>query len=387
MTDGFVAHSLTQPSFQPLHLVVEKGTFMKALGHCQGVVERRNTVPILSHVLLETQGTTLKVTATDLEISFVEAIPAHVHIQGSLTVSAHLLFDVVRKLPEGSEIELKTSEDGNSLLLRSGRSNYTFSCLPVIDFPTMTTENMPCSFTLHAAELSQLIDHTKFSMATEETRFYLNGIYFHATQDGFLKAVATDGLRLALAQVPVPEGAATMPGVIISRKTIYEIRKLIDEIAQDITISLSSNQILFKVGDSVLISRLIEGKYPEYQNAIPVGNDKILSVNAKGFSDAVDRISTMSTADKLRPVKMRIEGAVLSISAHGAGTGSAVEELEANYNGEPMDFGFNARFILDVTQQLSSSELQFLIGDETQAIIAKDAGDDSALYVLMPMRV
>jgi DNA polymerase III subunit beta len=387
MTEGTTAPFLPLPPFEPLHLVVEKTAFMKALSHCQGVVERRNTVPILGHVLLEAQGSSLQVTATDLEIALVESIPAHIHIHGSATVSAHLLFDVVRKLPEGAEIELKTSEDGASLLLKSGKSNYSFACLPVVDFPTMTTESLPCSFTLHAGELSRLIDHTRFSMSVEETRYYLNGIYFHGTADGLLRAVATDGLRLAQAQVPLPSEASSMPGVIISRKTVYEIRKLIDEIAVDVTLSLSANQIKFTVGSCILISRLIEGKYPDYEQAIPFGNDKVLNVDAKAFSDAVDRISIMSTSDKLRPVKMKVEGTTMTISAHSSESGSAVEELEVNYTGGPVDFGFNARFILDVTQQISSQQLQLLIGDDTQAIIAKDASDDSALYVLMPMRV
>ena len=369
-----------------LHLVVEKSSLLKALAHCQGVVERRNTVPILAHVLLEAQGSTLKITATDLEIAFVETLPAHVKAHGSTTVSAHLFFDIVRKLPEGAEIELRTTDDGASLNLRSGRSNYSFACLPAIDFPLMTTEDLPCTFKIHAAELSRLIDKTRFSMSTEETRYYLNGICFHGTPDGFLRAVATDGLRLAQAQAELPSEASTMPQVIISRKTIHEIRKLIDEIAEEVTISLSENQVRFVTGTSILISRLIEGKFPEYEKVIPFGNDKVLDVDAKTFAEAVDRISIMST-DKLRPVKIRVEGTTLTISAHSNETGSAVEELEVKYSSSPIDFGFNARYILDVTQQISNQTLQLLIGDETQAIIAKDAADASALYVLMPMRV
>jgi DNA polymerase-3 subunit beta len=369
-----------------LHLVVEKNALLKALAHCQGVVERRNTVPILAHVLLEAQGSLLKITATDLEMAFIETLPAHVTAQGRTTVSAQRLFEVVRKLPEGSEIELKTTEDGASLQLRSARSNYSFSCLPVIDFPPMATENLPCTFKIHGAELSRLIDKTRFSMATEETRYYLNGIYFHKSPNGFLRAVATDGLRLAQAQMELPPEASSMPQVIVSRKTIHEIRKLIDEVAEEVTISLSENKIQFSVGSSLLISRLIEGKFPEYEKVIPLSNDKILEVDAKIFSDAVDRIAIMST-DKLRPVKINVEGTTMTLSAHSADTGSAIEELEVGYAGDPVDFGFNARYILDVTQQISSQNLHFLIGDETEAIIAKDASDDSALYVLMPMRV
>ncbi len=380
------AESLPLLDPKPIHLVVEKMSLLKALGHCQGVVERRNTVPILAHILLEAQGNTLKITATDLEIAFIETLPAHIKAEGRTTVSAHLLFEIVRKLPDGSEIELKSTDDGATLHLQSGRSSYNFACLPPLDFPSIITNELPCTFKIHAAELSRLIDKTRFSMSFEETRYYLNGICFHATPDGFLRAVATDGLRLAQAQVELPSEASKMPQVIISRKTIHEIRKLIDEKAEEVTISLSENQVRFVVASSILISRLIEGKFPAYENVIPFSNDKVLEVNAKAFADTVDRISIMST-DKLRPVKLRVEGMTMVISAHSSETGNAVEELEVKYTGEPIDFGFNARYILDVTQQISSETLQFLIGDETQAIIAKDANDSSALYVLMPMRV
>jgi len=380
------AENLPLTASEPFHVVVERNAFLKALSHCQGVVERRNTVPILAHVLLEANENTLKITATDLELAFIETLPAQITTQGRVTVAAHLLFDVVRKLPEGTTIELKTTEDGASLNFKSGRSTYNFACLPAAEFPMMTAEDLPCTFKIHAAELARLIDRTRFSMSTEETRYYLNGICFHGTADGFLRAIATDGLRLAQAQTDLPPEAAKMPQVIISRKTIHEIRKLIDEVAEDVTISLSDKQIRFVVGSSLLISRLIEGKFPEYEKVIPFSNDKVLEVDAKEFSDAVDRISIMST-DKMRPVKMRVEGTTMAISAHSTETGSAVEELEIKYTGSPLDFGFNARYILDVTQQVMSQTLQFLIGDETQAIIAKDASDNSALYVLMPMRV
>ncbi len=379
---------MTAPSLQTdfLHLVVEKQPLLKALAHCQGVVERRNTVPILAHVLLECEGNSLKITATDLEIALVETVPAHIKSPGSTTISAHLLFDVVRKLPEGAEIELQMQEDGAFLWLKSGRSSYNFACLPSVDFPTMMTEDLPCTFNIHGANLSQLIDKTRFSMSTEETRYYLNGIFFHNTPDGFLRAVATDGLRLAQAQVELPPQASTMPHVIISRKTIHEVRKLIDEIAEEVTLSLSESQVRFAVGPSVLISRLIEGRFPDYEKVIPFGNDKVLEVDAKAFADAVDRISIMST-DKLRPVKIRVEGTTMAIAAHSSETGSAVEELEVHYGKDSVDFGFNARFILDVMQQISTQTLQMLIGDETQAVIAKEGGDDSAIYVLMPMRI
>jgi DNA polymerase-3 subunit beta len=369
-----------------LHLIVEKSSLLKALAHCQGVVERRNTAPILAHVLLQAREGVLMITATDHDISLIERVTAHIKVEGSTTVSAHLLFDVVRKLPDGAEIALKMEEGGSALLLQSGRSSYSFACLPAIEFPSMLTENLPCAFQINGKKLCHLIDKTRFSMSTEETRYYLNGIFFHATAGGFLRAVATDGLRLAQAQVELPTDATAMPQVIIGRKTIHEIRKLLDEGVEDISLSLSDKQVCFSIGDSILISRLIEGNFPDYEKVIPFGNDKVLEVNSKAFTDAVDRISIMSV-DKLRPVKIRVEGSTMAIAAHGSETGRALEELEITYDGEPMEFGFNARFLLDVTQQISSLTLQFLISDENQAIIAKDAADDSSLYVLMPMRV
>ena len=380
------AESLPLSTHDHIHLVVERTALLKALAHCQGVVERRNTVPILAHILLEANGNSLKITATDLEIAFIETLPAHITMPGSTTVSAHLFFDIVRKLPDGAEIELKTTEDGSSLQLHTGRSNYKFACLPAIDFPAMTADNLSCTFTIHAEELSNLVDKTRFSMSTEETRYYLNGICFHGTPDGFLRAIATDGLRLAQAQCDLSPDASGIPQVIISRKTIHEVRKLIDGLAEEITVSLSENQVRFVVASSILISRLIEGNFPDYEKVIPSCNDKILEVDAKAFAETVDRISMMST-DKLRPVKIQVEGTTMVISAHSSETGSAVEELEVTYTDSAINFGFNARYVLDVTQQISSETLQLLIGDDSEAIIAKDANDNSALYVLMPMRV
>ena len=370
----------------PFHLTVDKTSLYKALAHCQGVVERRNTVPILSHVLFEAQAGTLKITATDLDLSLQETIPANIRMEGNTTVLAHLLFDVVRKLPNGAEIELKVEKEGEMLLLQSGKSSYTFPCLPPIEFPSMKEEKLPCHFKMKSEDLTFLIDKTRFSMSTEETRYYLNGIFFHKTTDGFLRAVTTDGLRLAQAQVNLPADASAMPSVIMSRKTIQELRKLVDETKDELSIALSENQVRFTIGATILISRLIEGKFPDYEQVIPFGNDKTLEVNVKAFAEAVDRISLMST-DKLHPIKIHVENQVMSISAHSTETGSAVEELDVSYSGDSMDLGFNARFILDVAQQISNSTLQFLIGGPHQAVILKDIEETTSLYVLMPMRV
>ena len=273
-----------------------------------------------------------------------------------------------------------------TLSVSSPKSSYTFSCLPTTDFPLISEETLPCLFKIPTAEFATLIDKTRFSMSTEETRYYLNGIFFHPTSQGFLRAVATDGLRLAQAQVPLPEAASSMPSVIMSRKTIQEVRKLIEEVEGDITLSLSENQVRFSIGSSILISRLIEGKFPDYEQVIPLTNDKILDVDVKNFAESVDRVSLMST-DKLRPIKIHVENKTMSVSAQSTETGSAHEEIDIIYNGPPLNLGLNAKFVLDVTHQITGPTLQFLIGKEHQAILLKDVGTETTLYVLMPMRV
>ena len=262
------------------HTIVDRNTFLKVLSHAQGVVEKKNTVPILSNVLLEAAGQQIKIVATDGEMSYEATLEAKVQQQGSITCPAHMLYDVVRKLKDGSEMELKLNPSNDTLELVSGRSDFKLACLPAVEFPLLNAGDLPHSFTLHAAELGMILDRTHFSMAMEETRYYLNGVYLHATEDGFLRGAATDGHRLAQVQVPVPQGAENIPGVIISRKTVNQIRKLVEDSADDVQISLSDQRITFRFSNGHLTSRLVEGKYPDYERVVPSGNDKILEVDA-----------------------------------------------------------------------------------------------------------
>lgn len=368
------------------HVSVERNVILKALSHCQGVVEKRNTVPILANVLLDAGNHGLKMMATDLDLALVECVAATVLTPGTITVSAQMLYDITRKLKDGALIDLHLDEAQGRLTLKSGRSTFDLTALPATDFPSMDAGMLPHSFKLQTNELIFLIDKARSSMSTEETRYYLNGIYMHTTEDGLLRAVSTDGHRLARAHVTCPEGAQGMAGVIISRKTIGEVRKLLDDSSEEIEISLSPTQISFKTGESVLISRLIEGNFPDYQRVIPASNENILEVDASLLTEAVDRASLVAT-DKMRLVKLHAKPGLLQITAFSSDAGSSVEELEVAYNGPQVEFGFNARYILDITQQLAGCTLQFLIGDESQAIIVKEMGDESSLYVLMPLRV
>lgn len=370
-----------------MKLTIERAALLKSLGHVQSVVERRNTIPILSNVRMEAADDRLTLNATDMDLDMVGAVAAEVEEAGQITAPAHTLYDIVRKLPEGSQVELE--DDGGRLTLRSGRSRFILTCLPVEDFPVMAGGDMSHSFVLAAGELAGLIDRTRFAISTEETRYYLNGIYLHeATRDGVdvMRCVATDGHRLASVEVPLPAGAAGMPGVIIPRKTVTELRKLIEDGADEVTIELSDTKIRFSSGEATLTSKLIDGTFPDYQRVIPTDNDKNMEVNSKAFAEAVDRVAAISS-EKSRAVKLSLSDGSLVLSANSPESGSATEELEVSYSGEKLEIGFNSRYLLDITQQIGGDNAQLTMADAASPTILREAGDASALYVLMPMRV
>jgi DNA polymerase-3 subunit beta len=371
-----------------MKLTIERAAMLQALGHVQSVVERRNTIPILSNVLLKGEDGRLALSATDMDIEIVARAPAQSASTGSTTAPAHTLYDIVRKLRDGSQIELDAAGDKGQMILRSGRSTFTLACLPPEDYPLMSTGDLAHNFTVTAAELKRLIDRTRFAISTEETRYYLNGIYLHAARANevpMLRAVATDGHRLARMEIPLPEGASGMPGVIVPRKTVAEVRKLLDTDGapdQDVAISLSDTKIRFVIGETVLNSKLIDGTFPDYDRVIPQGNDKILEIESKSFAEAVDRVSTIS-----RAVKLTIERGSVNLSATSPENGTASEELEVRYNSAPIEVGFNAKYLLDIAGQIEGEGARISLADAASPAIMQDAADASAIYVLMPMRV
>jgi len=243
---------------------------------------------------------------------------------------------------------------------------------------------------LQTDDLKKLIDKTRFAISTEETRFYLNGIYVHAHRDGKAKgemrAVATDGHRLARFQLELPDGAAEMPGAIVPRKTIGELRRLLDDSEGGIDVSLSDTKIQFTTDGVELTSKLIDGTFPDYQRVIPSANDKVLSLDSREFAQAVDRVSTIS-ADKTRAVKLGIVKDKLTLTVINPDSGTATEEVGASYSASPLDIGFNARYLLDITNQIEGKEIRFLLSDAGSPTLIEDSEDRGTLYVLMPMRV
>jgi DNA polymerase-3 subunit beta len=377
-----------------MKLTIERAALLKALSHVQSVVERRTTIPILSNVLLRAEGAgsgpgKLALSATDMDLEIVERVPARIEREGRTTAPAHTLYDIVRKLREGAQVELETLGERNEMVLRSGRSTFTLACLPPEDYPVMSAGELPHHFSLSAAELRSLIDRTRFAISTEETRYYLNGIYLHATKNNevpVIRAVATDGHRLARVEMTAPEGAAGMPGIIVPRKTVIELRKLVEEGEEEVQLALGETKIRCAIGEAALTSKLIDGTFPDYDRVIPANNDKILEVECKEFAEAVDRVSTISN-ERSRAVKLAIEPGNLVVSATSPENGTALEELEVRYQSSPMEIGFNSRYLLDITEQIDGEYAQFKMSDAGSPTIVCDREDTSALYVLMPMRV
>ena len=370
---------------------IERATLLRCLSHVQSVVERRNTIPILSNVLIEAEGNGLKVMATDLDLQVVEHIEAaSVESEGSITVSAHLLFDIARKLPEGSQVSLETTE--NRMDVKAGRSRFKLPTLPRDDFPVIVEGDLPTSFSLPAKTLAEMIDRTRFAISTEETRYYLNGIFLHVSDEDqpVLKAAATDGHRLARFTLARPEGAEGMPDVIVPRKAVAELRKLLDEkMDGDVQIDLSASKIRFTMGGEggvVLTSKLIDGTFPDYSRVIPTGNDKLLKIDPKSFFSGVDRVATIAT-EKTRAVKMGLDKDRVTLTVTSPDNGTASEELAAEYGSDGFEIGFNATYLKDILSQIDSDQVEIHLADAGAPTLIRKNDDSPALYVLMPMRV
>ena len=372
-----------------MKFIIERANLLKTLSHVQSIVEKRNTIPVLSNVRIEALGDGVSFKATDMDTEISEIIDAKILEKGATTAPAHMLYDIVRKLSDGAEIEFTYPDEKGQLTVNSGRSKFSISCIRAEDFPVISADKLPTNFAMEKEELKNVIDRTQFAVSTEETRYYLNGLYIHAKTEGGLKVlriVATDGHRLACVESPLPEGAENMAGIIVPKKTVAEIRKLLDDASCEyIKLGISENKIRFTMDDVTLTSKLIDASYPDYERVIPTENDKHLEVNVKGLAAAVDRVSVV--AEKTRAIKMITKTNHVTITTSSADLGSAMEELEAKYEADNLEIGYNFRYLLDILAQIKGENVKFSFSDAMSPAILHDISDSSAIYVLMPMRI
>ncbi len=372
-----------------MKVTLERNHLLKSLGHVHRVVERRNTYPVLANVLLKADETGLELRTTDLDIQVTETVPAMIAANGTTTVPAHTLYEIVRKLADGSEVHLET-DDAEQMAITSSRSKFFLSCLSAEGFPDLKAGDFSHQFTLPAAAFAGLIERTQFAISNEETRYYLNGIYFHhiETKDkDLLRSAATDGHRLARTDIEAPDGVAGMPGIIVPRKTVTEMAKLLDGVEEEVFVELSESKIRLKVAGVDLLSKLIEGTFPDYERVMPKNNDKRMLVDSAGFAAAVDRVSTIASERGGKVVKLSLSEGMLELSVTNPDHGNASEELPVDYEDPGFEIGFNARYLLDIISQIKSDNAVFEFGDAGSPTLVSNEDQANAVYVLMPMRV
>lgn len=372
-----------------MKLTIERAALLRALGHVQSAVERRNTIPILSNVLLSAERDKLTFSATDLDMEIIDEALAQVDQPGQITAPAHTLYEIVRKLPEGADVSLSFTGEDPRLTVAAGRSRFNLPVLPAGDFPVMSADGFSGAMSVDVNDIIRLIDKTRFAISAEETRYYLNGMYLHTVVvDGAprLRAVATDGSRLAVAEMPAPEGSAGIPGIIIPRKTVAEARRLLEDAGESVELQISAQKIRFELAGAALTSKVIDGNFPDYPRVIPKDNTRIVMVDAKLFAQAVDRVATIS-AEKSRSVRMAIEAGKVILTVRNMEAGQAVEELEIDYDGDAFELSFNARYLLDITDQIVGEQAELRFGGPNDPALVLDPADAGVQYILMPLRV
>jgi DNA polymerase-3 subunit beta len=373
---------------QTMKVTLPRAALSPALAALSRVVERRNTIPVLSNILLRAEAGRLTLRATDLDIEAQTSLPCEIETEGAVTVPAHTLTDIIRKLPAEAQVTLQ-QEGEAKMTVRSGRSRFSMNTLPESDFPNITTGEMSHRFALPAKTLAEMIASVEFAISTEETRYYLNGIHLHALDvagEMKLRAVATDGHRLSRLELPAPEGAAGMPNVIVPRKTVGELARMAKEHDGEVVLELSTTKIRATLGETTLTSKLIDGTYPDYQRVIPAGNDKLATLDREEFQRAIDRVATISS-ERGRAVKLALSETGLALSVTNPDAGEAREETSPDYDGPSIEIGFNARYLLDVLGVLGGDSVQMKLADPGSPAIFQKRDGDPLLVVLMPMRV
>ena len=371
---------------------VNSTDLVKALSHIHGIVEVRHTLPILSNIIISAEDNKLSFSSTNLDIFCSDSLETQVSQNGSTSVSASTFYEIVKRLPSGSEIHASLSEEDSTLIIKCGRSKFNLTTISPDDFPKISHDDLNINFVLSVTELKRMIDKTKFAISNEETRYYLNGVFLHQTQKNsidILRAVATDGHRLAQYDIPLPQGAKDINGVIIPKKMIQELRRVLDDATGDISIELNENKIKFSFNRMQIISKVIDGTFPDYTKVIPQSNDKAITTDNTELKKAIDRVSAVAINEetKSKAIKLVINTNKISLSVDSTSRGSAIEEIDLDYDKEKVEIGFNSRYLIDICNEIDGEKINLKFLDSTSPAIILDETDENLFFVLMPMRI
>ncbi len=367
---------------------INRDVLLKSLNFVQGVVEKKNTLPILSNVLLSLKNNKLEIIATDLDIVFYDEISdLKVVEEGNTTTSANVLFDILRKIPQGTEINF-TLKSENKLSLKSKNSDFNLLCLPSSNFPTFDDKFESEKIEIDKKKFLSLLNKTKISISNDDTRHYLNGIYLHATESNkntFLTGVATDSHRLSSSSILV-NNIKSFSSVIIPRKTVFQLCSLLDNIDANLTLQVSASKIKFSLGKINLISKVIDGKFPDYQKVVPKENTKTLTVASSDFISSVERVASVSI-DRKEGVKLAINSDRIHFSVNSANSGEGNEKIKAEFNSDNLNISFNSKYLIDIASEVEDKKLKINFKDSTSPVLIEDASDKNSYYVIMPMKI
>ena len=371
-----------------MQFVVKRDILLKSLNFVQGVVEKKNTLPILSNVLLQLKDNKLSIVATDLDIVFYNEISdVKIINEGSTTTSAAILYDILRKISSNSELNFDLKSE-NKLSLKSDSADFNLLCLPTDNFPSFVDEFEGQEIALDKNRFLKLLNKTRISISNDDTRHYLNGIFLHLTEAHgrhFLTGVATDSHRLSSSSLEI-ESTNNFSSLILPRKTVFQLCSLLSETSDSLTMQSSENKIKFTLGKIRLISKVIDGKFPDYKQVVPATNDKILNVPSKEFINSIERVASVSL-DRKEGVKLKIDKDNIQLSVNSANSGEGNETIKADYNSESLNISFNSKYLIDIASEIENKNLKMNLKDSTSPVLIEDASDKNSYYVIMPMKI
>ena len=367
-----------------MHFTIQREALLKPLQLVAGDVERRQTLPVLSNVLLVVEGQQLSLTGSDLEVELVGRVTLEDSAEpGEITVPARKLMDICKSLPSDALIDIRVDEQ--KLVVKAGRSRFTLSTLPANDFPTVEEGPGSLTFNLVQSKLRRLIDRTSFAMAQQDVRYYLNGMLIEV-QTGVLRAVATDGHRLAMCAMEAAIEHTEKHQVIVPRKGILELARLLTEQDGEVSIVLGANHIRATTGEFTFTSKLVDGKFPDYERVLPRGGDKLVIGDRQALREAFSRTAILSN-EKYRGIRLQLASGLLKIQANNPEQEEAEEEVVVDYNGGSLEIGFNVSYLLDVLGVMTTEQVRLILSDANSSALVQEAGNDDSSYVVMPMRL